>query len=84
MANSDVPTGTSPLRRRTLTAHNEATMRTVVDIGEAGRLVPANPLAAAQPELLPVVAEYPGANARSAGRASGCMEPRVPGDMGSS
>jgi uncharacterized OsmC-like protein len=39
MANSDVSTGTSPLRRRTLTAHNEATMRTVIDVGEAGRLV---------------------------------------------
>jgi uncharacterized OsmC-like protein len=39
MANGDVSTGTSSLRRRTLTAHNEATMRTVVDCGEAGRLV---------------------------------------------
>jgi len=39
MANSDVSTGPSPLRRRTLTAHNEATMRTVVDCGESGRLV---------------------------------------------
>src|SRR5262245_46783972 len=39
MANGDVSTGTGPLRRRTLTAHNEATMHTVVDCGEAGRLV---------------------------------------------
>jgi uncharacterized OsmC-like protein len=39
MANDDVSTGPSPLRRSTLTAHNEATMRTVVDCGEAGRLV---------------------------------------------
>ena len=39
MANNDVSTGTSSLRRRTLTAHNEATMRTVVDCGGAGRLV---------------------------------------------
>jgi uncharacterized OsmC-like protein len=39
MANDDVSTDPSPLRRRTLTAHNEATMRTVVDCGEAGRLV---------------------------------------------
>lgn len=39
MADGDVSTGTGPLRRRTLTGHNEATMRTVVDCGEAGRLV---------------------------------------------
>jgi uncharacterized OsmC-like protein len=39
MANDDVSTGTSPLRRRVLTAHNEAAMRTVVDCGEAGRFV---------------------------------------------
>ena len=32
MANDDdVSKGTSPLRRRTLTTHNEATMRTVVE-----------------------------------------------------
>jgi hypothetical protein len=39
MANGDVSTGTGPLRRKTLTAHNEGTMRTVVDCGEAGRLI---------------------------------------------
>ena len=39
MANGDVSTGTGPLRRKTLSAHNEATMRTAVDCGEAGRLI---------------------------------------------
>jgi len=39
MANDEVNTGTGPLRRKTLSAHNEAAMRTVVDCGEAGRLV---------------------------------------------
>ena len=38
MANVDVSTATGPLRRRTLSAHNEAVMRTVVDCGDAGRL----------------------------------------------
>ena len=45
MANGDVSTGTGPLRRRTLTARNEAAMRTVVDCGEAGRLVLDEPAA---------------------------------------
>jgi uncharacterized OsmC-like protein len=39
MGNGEVGTDRGPLRRRTLTAHNEATMRTVVDCGEAGRLI---------------------------------------------
>lgn len=38
MASGEVSAGTGPLRRRTLTAHNEAGMRTVVDCGETGRL----------------------------------------------
>jgi uncharacterized OsmC-like protein len=37
VADDDVSTG--PLRRRTLTAHNDATMRTVADFGEAGSIV---------------------------------------------
>jgi uncharacterized OsmC-like protein len=38
VANGDVSTDGSPLRRRVVSAHNEATMRTVVDCGDAGRL----------------------------------------------
>jgi hypothetical protein len=45
MANGDVSTGTSRLRRRTLTAHNEGTMRRVMDCGEAGRVVLDEPAA---------------------------------------
>lgn len=45
MADGDVGRGPGPLRRRTLTARNEATMRTVVDVGEAGRLVLDEPAA---------------------------------------
>jgi uncharacterized OsmC-like protein len=45
MANGDVSTGTGPLRRKTLTAHNEATMRTAVDFGESGRLILDEPTA---------------------------------------
>ncbi|MGH3190432.1 MAG: OsmC family protein [Streptosporangiaceae bacterium] len=39
MADDDVSTDAGPLRRRTLTAHNGATMRTVTDFGEAGCVV---------------------------------------------
>src|SRR5215469_10951612 len=35
MANGDVSSDTGPLRRKTLSAHNEATMRTAVDCGAA-------------------------------------------------
>jgi uncharacterized OsmC-like protein len=38
VANGDVSTDGSPLRRRVVSAHNEATIRTVVDCGDAGRL----------------------------------------------
>ncbi len=39
MADGDMSTGPGPLRRRALSAHNGATMRTVVDCGEPGRLI---------------------------------------------
>lgn len=38
VANEEIGPGTGPLRRKILSAHNEATMRTVVDFGDAGRL----------------------------------------------
>jgi uncharacterized OsmC-like protein len=45
VASGEVSAGASPLRRRTLTAHSEAAMRTVVDCGEAGVLVLDEPAA---------------------------------------
>jgi uncharacterized OsmC-like protein len=39
MMESDAGTRPGPVRRRTLSAHNDATMRTIVDCGEPGRLV---------------------------------------------
>jgi hypothetical protein len=39
MESGDVSKTTGPIRRRTLSARNEATMRTVVDCGESGRFV---------------------------------------------
>lgn len=39
MESGDVSKATGPIRRRTLAAHNEATMRTVVDYGGSGRFV---------------------------------------------
>ena len=39
MADGDVSTSPGPLRRRVLSAHNDATMRTVVDCGDGGRLI---------------------------------------------
>jgi uncharacterized OsmC-like protein len=45
VASGEVSAGASPLRRRTLTAHNEAGMRTVADCGDAGRLVLDEPAA---------------------------------------
>lgn len=44
MADGEVSTGPGPLRRRALSAHNDATMRTVVNCGEAGRLIVDEPV----------------------------------------